>query len=243
MKTRAVILAAGRGSRLGVLTAERPKCLLEVGGEPLLHWQLRALRGAGIEDIAIVTGYRRDLLASAGLVEFHNPRWRHTNMVSSLECASPWLAQGPCIVSYSDIFYHSEAVSALLRSEAPIALTYDPHWHALWERRFDDPLLDAETFRRNADGSLAEIGGRPKTLAEVEGQYMGLLLFRPQAWAALQAFRDRLDPELRAQMHLTGTLRGLLEQGQLKIDALPYLGVWGEVDGERDLSVYQGVVF
>lgn len=243
MNTRAIILAAGRGSRLGALTAEGPKCLLEVGGQALLQWQLRALRGAGIEEIAIVTGYRRERLASFGLTEFHNPRWQHTNMVSSLECASPWLENGPCIVSYSDIFYHSAAVSALLQSAAALALTYDPHWQALWERRFGDPLADAETFRRHADGSLAEIGGRPRSLSEVEGQYMGLLLFRPEAWAALGAFRRRLDPELRARMHFTGSLQGLLEQGGLRIEALPYEGVWGEVDNEQDLRAYQGIEF
>lgn len=243
MNARAIILAAGRGSRLGALTADRPKCLLAVGGQPLLLWQLRALRGAGIEEIAIVTGYRREWLTSFGLTEFHNPQWQHTNMVSSLECASPWLEQGPCIVSYSDIFYHRTAVSALLQSVAPLALTFDPHWQALWERRFGDPLFDAETFRRNADGSLAEIGGRATSLSEVQGQYMGLLLFRPEAWAALGAFRRRLDPELRARMHLTGSLQGLLDQGGLRIDAVPYEGVWGEVDGEQDLQAYQDTEF
>lgn len=108
---KAIILAAGRGSRMKSLTDERPKCMVELRGKTLLEWQLAALRDAGIREIAIVTGYKRELLAEQGLVEFHNPRWAQTNMVSSLACAEAWLQDEPSIVSYSDIFYSPAAFS------------------------------------------------------------------------------------------------------------------------------------
>ena len=147
---KAIILAAGRGLRMRDLTDERPKCLVEMRGKVLLDWQLEALRGAGVSDIAIVAGYKSELLSNRGLVEFQNPRWAETNMVSSLACAQEWLLSEPCIVSYSDIFYEALAVESLIKSTARLAITYDPHWLKLWEKRFDDPLLDAETFRLNS---------------------------------------------------------------------------------------------
>ena len=58
---KAIILAAGRGSRMGNLTDESPKCLVELRARPLLEWQLMAIREAGIDDIAIVNGYKREL--------------------------------------------------------------------------------------------------------------------------------------------------------------------------------------
>ena len=61
---RGIILAAGRGSRMKHLTSERPKCMVKLQGKPLIEWQLEALRAAGIDDIAIVTGYRHELLSS-----------------------------------------------------------------------------------------------------------------------------------------------------------------------------------
>ena len=64
---KAIILAAGRGSRMKNLTDDRPKCLVELRGKALLDWQLAALREAGIEQAAIVTGYRRELFADRGL--------------------------------------------------------------------------------------------------------------------------------------------------------------------------------
>ena len=59
---KAIILAAGRGSRMKELTEEIPKCLLEVEDKALLDRQIESLRGAGIDEIAIVTGYKRELL-------------------------------------------------------------------------------------------------------------------------------------------------------------------------------------
>jgi NDP-sugar pyrophosphorylase family protein len=58
MIDRAVVLAAGRGSRLGSLTESTPKPLIEVGGESLISHVLKAIRGAGIYEVVVVTGYR-----------------------------------------------------------------------------------------------------------------------------------------------------------------------------------------
>ena len=236
---KAIILAAGRGSRMKSLTDERPKCLVELRGKPLLEWQLESLRAAGISDIAVVTGYKRELLAGRGLSEFHNPRWAETNMVSSLACAESWLQGEPCIVSYSDIFYSPVAVQSLINCEAALAVTYDPNWLQLWTERFGDPLLDAETFRLSATKTLAEIGNKPQSVDDVQGQYMGLLRFTPEGWAEVVRLRAELSPQQRDSMHMTNTLQRVIDAGRVPIEAVAYTGEWGEVDSSEDLSVYQ----
>ena len=112
------------------------------------------------------------MLASRGLTEFYNSRWAETNMVSSLACAEDWLKLEPCIVSYSDIFYGSYAVKSLMKSGAPLALTYDPNWLQLWKRRFGS-ITDAETFRLTSEGTLADIGNKPNSVGEVQGNIWG----------------------------------------------------------------------
>ncbi|TKJ81058.1 nucleotidyl transferase [Pseudomonas koreensis] len=236
---KAIILAAGRGSRMKSLTDERPKCLVELRGKPLLEWQLESLRAAGISDIAVVTGYKRELLAGRGLSEFHNPRWAETNMVSSLACAESWLQGEPCIVSYSDIFYSPVAVQSLINCEATLAVTYDPNWLQLWTERFGDPLLDAETFRLSATHTLAEIGNKPQSVDDVQGQYMGLLRFTSEGWAEVVRLRAELSPQQRDSMHMTNTLQRVIDAGRVPIEAVAYTGEWGEVDSSEDLSVYQ----
>jgi len=236
---KAIILAASRGSRMKSLTDERPKCLVGLRGKALLDWQLEALREAGIREIAIVTGYKRELLTNRGLTEFHNPRWADTQMVSSLACAQEWLQSGPCVVSYSDIFYDAKAVVSLMKCSAQIAVTYDANWLDLWKKRFGDPLLDAETFRLNPDQTLAEIGNKPVSVNEVQGHYMGLLLYKPEGWAEVLRIRAQMTPSESDRMHMTGALQKVIEAGIVPVQAVPYEAEWGEIDSADDLVAYQ----
>ena len=235
---KAIILAAGRGSRMQDMTDDRPKCLLQLHDKSLLDRGIESLKAAGITEIAIVTGYKREMLADRATTEFHNARWMETNMVSSLACAAEWLQSAPCIVAYSDIFYEPSAVASLMAHSADLAVTYDPHWLELWTNRFGDPLLDAETFRLNGDGTLAEIGNKPESLDEIEGQYMGLLRFTPRAWAEVERLRSSLPEQTRDAIHMTGTLNKLIGFGRISIAAVPYTEPWGEVDFADDLSFY-----
>lgn len=235
---KAIILAAGRGSRMKNLTDDHPKCLVRLRGKTLLDWQLQSLQAAGIHEIAIVTGYKRELLTDRGLVEFFNPRWEETNMVSSLACAQAWLQDEPCVVSYSDIFYSPTAVQSLADSPAALAVTYDPNWLELWTKRFGDPLLDAETFRLTQEGVLLEIGNTPRSVEEVQGQYMGLLRFTPEGWAEVERIRQTLTPEQCDRMHMTGTLQKVIDARRVAIAGIAYEGEWGEIDSVQDLSAY-----
>ncbi|MBF0305367.1 MAG: phosphocholine cytidylyltransferase family protein [Alphaproteobacteria bacterium] len=236
---KAIILAAGRGSRLGELTDGRPKCLVELAGQPLLRRQIAALRDGGVERIAIVRGYRGEMLDGFGAAFFENPRWSQTNMVMSLAQAAPWLREGPCVVSYSDIFYPPDIVRELAAAPAAIAISYDVHWLDLWTRRFADPLSDAETFAVDGTGRVVEIGAKPRGLEEVKGQYMGLLRIAPEGWGWIEALLAEIGPEAADRLDMTGLLRRLVAAGR-PVLGVPFSGVWGEVDSASDLAVYEG---
>ena len=236
---RAIILAAGRGSRLKELTDDKPKCLVELKGKTLLSRQLDSLRSAGVSEIGIVTGYKKELLKPYGLHEFYNQRWQETQMVASLREASRWLREGPCIVSYSDIFYDAIAVTRLLEAEADLAVAYDPDWRQLWEGRFEKPLLDAETFQLRSDGTLAEIGNVPSSIEEVEGQYVGLLSFTPKSWDAFQDVIDTLYGPARDKIDMTAALNKLIQKDEIALHGVAIEGLWGEVDHPSDLLFYE----
>ncbi len=237
---KALILAAGRGKRMNHMTENCPKALIEINSKSLLDMQIFALQDAGIEEVAIITGYKNEMLEGKTAMTFHNSRWNQTNMVSSLECAAAWLEGGDCIVSYSDIFYNTAAVLSLVNCNESAAITYDINWRQLWENRFTDPLLDAETFRLSRDGYLLEIGNTPATMEEIEGQYMGLLLFTPIFWQECERIRYSLLQDTRDSMDMTGMLQRVIDEGNLRIRAIPYDGEWGEVDRIEDLQAYAG---
>jgi L-glutamine-phosphate cytidylyltransferase len=239
---RAVILAAGRGQRLGPLGQNRPKCMVELGGRPLIERQIAALRRAGADEIGVVRGYRAEMIDFPGLVYFANERWRETNMVMSLAAAAPWLSSGPVIVGYGDIFYRNDLVRRMTLAPGQLIVAYDRAWRGLWSRRFGDPLSDAETFRVSAEGRLLEIGGKTTRIEEIEGQYMGLLKFTPPAWSAVEAVLSGLGEPLCNRLDMTGLLRRLLEQNGIAIDTLGTDGQWGEIDSPEDAALYESMV-
>lgn len=239
---RALILAAGRGSRMRHLGDERPKCLVELAGWPLLERQMAALRRGGCTEIAVVRGYRAEMLERPGLHAFTNERWAETNMVSSLAAAAEWLRAGPVIVSYADIFYRAALVRGLAGAAGELVIAYDRQWRDLWSRRFADPLSDAETFRVDASGRLLEIGGKTQHIEDIQGQYMGLLKFTPAAWRAVEALRGPLEERVRDKLDMTGMLRRLLAEGSLPITTFGTDGQWGECDNPGDVELYESML-
>lgn len=238
---KGLILAAGRGSRMGERTNDRPKCMVDLLGQPLLHRQVAALRAGGVDQIGIVRGYRADSIAVDGVDYFENMRWASTNMVMSLACARQWLATAPVIVSYSDIFYTGDLVAQLDAEPGDLVVAYDTQWLSLWKRRFADPLSDAETFRTNAMGRLLEIGTRAASLEEIRGQYMGLLKFTPTAWQVVDTILTEMPEAIRDKLDMTSLLRLLLER-DFPIATLSTSGQWGEVDSPSDITVYEAMV-
>jgi choline kinase len=239
---RAIILAAGRGSRMGHLGGDRPKCLVELEGKPLIERQIAALRRGGVDEIGVVRGYRSEMIDFPGLSYFANQRWAGTNMVMSLAAAAPWLRTGPLIVSYADIFYRSELVRGLASAPGQLVITYDREWRRLWTRRFADPLADAETFRIDAAGQLLEIGGKTARMDDIEGQYMGLFKFTPAAWSAVEALLSTLDSSVRDRLDVTRLLRLLIAGKQLPISTFGTNGQWGEIDNPEDVALYRDMV-
>jgi choline kinase len=238
---KAIILAAGRGCRMGNMTAEQPKCMTQFAGKALVKWQLDALTGAGVREIGIVRGYLADKLLLPDIKTFYNERWAATNMVMSLACADIWLKNEPCIVSYSDIVYGSSCVQMLIDVDCDLAITYDPNWLKLWQVRFANPLSDAETFKTDNDGYLVEIGSKASCVDEIKGQYMGLLRFTPTGWGMVEQYLEELLPDQRDKLDMTSLLRALISRSA-KIKAVPIASQWFEVDNENDLNAYKLII-
>jgi choline kinase len=120
--TRAIVLAAGVGSRLWPLTADRPKCLLEVGGRTILDRQVRDLHDCGISDVVVVIGYRGDMVRRQNAIRcIDNPRFEHTNSLYSLWLARDELAPGALILN-SDVVAPRRLFDRLIGAPAPDAI-------------------------------------------------------------------------------------------------------------------------
>lgn len=242
---QAIILAAGRGSRLSPYTDESPKCLLSFAGRRLLDWQLAALRANGVHDVGIVCGYRAHSFDSMGLKRWDNPRWHETNMVYSLLCAREALEScDGMVVSYGDIVYEPRVVATLLDTPGDMVTVVDRRWLSLWKLRFADPLKEAESLKMDDARQVHEIGRPAASLEEIEGQYIGLLRFSRKGLDALLGFLDRADPHAAWLMgrsletcYMTDMLRGLIQAGHA-ITGAEIDGGWLEFDSVSDYDLY-----
>lgn len=129
----AVVLAAGEGTRLHPYTLDRPKCLVEVGGRPLLGRALAALAAAGLTDVVVVTGYREDVLlgfladqAGSGVRvrTVRNDEYARTNNAYSL-----WTARtsvpGPFVLLDGDLLFAPEVVERVLAAPGEVVVAVD----------------------------------------------------------------------------------------------------------------------
>lgn len=242
--TRAIILAAGQGTRLRPLTDALPKCLVPLAGKALLERQFEALDQCGISEKLVIGGYCAQAIIDRGYPCRKFSGYAQTNMVGTLFSAESWLTgDDDLIIAYGDIIYTAENLFALLSSNAPIAVMIDQNWHAYWSARLSDPLSDAETLRMDDDNRILELGKKPHSLDEIQGQYTGLVKVRTDQIQPMINLYHRLDPTATydgqpySHMYLTSLLQAMIDQG-FDIRAVNVHGGWLETDTVDDLRLY-----
>lgn len=244
---KALILAAGQGTRLRPLTEDRPKCLVELAGKSLLERQATVLRRAGVNDLTVVSGYRADQIAALGFATRVNQRFASTNMVATLFSAEDLMVDGQdLLICYGDIVYEDRVLSSLLAVNAPVTVMIDRQWLRYWRIRLDDPLADAETLKLGEGGRLRELGKKPRDYSEIEGQYIGLIKIRADHVAKFKqvyALMDRAaiyDDKDFDNMYMTSFIQYLIDHAW-DVRVADTDNGWLEVDSVTDLQRYEAM--
>ncbi|EPJ48870.1 MAG: nucleotidyl transferase [Osedax symbiont Rs2] len=245
--TRALILAAGQGTRLRPLTNDKPKCLVPLLGKTLLSRQIQTLDQAGITDILIATGYQAKKIEKLGYPTSYNPRYSTTNMVESLFTAIDFISQGgDLVIGYGDIVYQPENLAALLACDNDIALMIDAKWRDLWALRIENPLDDAETLLINSEGFVTELGKKPDNYEQIQGQYTGLIKIRSDKIDDFVSFYRELNRKVEYDhkdfdnMYMTSFLQLLIDAGW-QAKAVVVNSGWLEGDTVEDLMQYENM--
>jgi choline kinase len=230
---KAIILSAGQGSRLGRLTEDRPKCLIDFGGKTLLDRQLDTLAANGVEEAAVVTGFRDDQIEAAlarrrggpRVQTIYNPFYKVADNTGSLYMARLELA-GDCLVWNGDTLVSNGLMAKVLANRQPgICVTID---------RKDSYDADDMKVVVDADGRLKQIGKRIST--GVNAESIGLLAFRD---GGAERFRDAIDEAIRTPEGTTIWYLRVSHQIAQRDDVgtLDISGEkWGEVDFPEDVE-------
>lgn len=224
---QAVILAAGRGSRMNGESREIPKCLLEVGGRQLIEHQLDALAEHGIEDVCVVTGYRADLIErrlGRRATTIKNEIWDRTNSLFSLSLTRNWVV-GDVVVINCDVLAHPDIFDRLLNNEKGSRFVYDS------DSGDDDEHMKV-TFAK--DRTLTAMSKKMRS-ADVQGENVGMLYIAADDTEAL--FGHASDVLAAGGLHtwLASAVERLAASANvtgIDIRDLP----WTEIDFPKDLQ-------
>mgnify|MGYP001181573715 FL=1 len=242
---RALILAAGQGTRLQPLVNNKPKALVGLLGTSLLDRQVSVLNAANVTDIHVVVGYHAQQIQQLGFSCSVNPHYASSNMVTSLFCAFPFIKQvGDLIISYGDIVYELDNLQQVIDSDAEISIMIDKGWRQYWQLRFTDPLTDAESLILNDDNTIAQLGKKTQTYTDIQGQYTGLIKVRSDKIEEFIAFYQQLDRKKIYDgqdfdnMYMTSFLQ-LLIDAKWQVQAVCVNHGWLEVDSVSDIELYE----
>lgn len=219
---RAVILAAGTGSRLGRASEGLPKGLLQVGGRPLIHRQLDVLAEAGVSPVAVVVGHAADLVRESvgqGADFVFNPRYKATNSLYSFLLTRGWV-QGPVLILNSDVLFDPELLERLLKA-GPDSLAFDS----------SSGYAPEHMKVRVSAGSVV---GMSKELSreETAGENVGMLYLSERSAQAVYARGEELVAAGREKAFLAEAVQEVLPLKAVDVAGIP----WTEIDTPHDLE-------
>lgn len=240
----AIVLAAGTGTRLGALTAEKPKTMLEFAGRPLIEHQLAAFRRAGVDRIVIIGGYRDEQLPSEGVIRYRNARFAETNMVETLMAARTEL-DGDVLITYGDVIFEDRVLERMLASKADIGVAVDMDWRPYWLARFGNLETDVETLEMAPDGRITRIGQPDPSPEQLHARYVGMIRLSPRGAETVKDVYDRTRAERLGgpwqtsksfeKGYMTDLLQELIDRAQ-RVEGIRIERGWLEFDTVDDVE-------
>lgn len=218
-----IYLAAGRGSRLGDLTADRPKAMIEAGGMPLVDRSLGYLREAGFDRIVAVTGHAATKFDEYDVEQVFNPKWDTENNITSLHAVRDIVEHG-CVIVNCDLLFEPALATALAETQGTAILV-------------DDVLkVDEESMKTttNSDGNLDRLH-KSLPLDEAVGEYIGLTRIDPQDGPRLKEILEEFIADGNVQVYYEDAIEALAKERPVRIERIGGT-LWVEIDDHEDLA-------
>lgn len=228
----AIILSAGQGSRLLPVTEKLPKCLIHFGGKSLIRWQIEALAANGVTDIAVVTGFKTEMveaelasMAGVSVRPLFNPFFHVADNLGSC-----WMARdemvGDFIILNGDTLVSPEIVGRLVDgAREPITVTVDTK-----------PVYDEDDMKVERMGDRLLAIGKKLSRARANAESIGMLAFRGKGGAR---FRAEVETMMRTSAGVSNwylkAIDRLAGDGIVSTVSIEGLG-WAEVDYLKDLK-------
>lgn len=240
---KAIILAAGQGTRLKKYTENLPKGMLSFMGKTIIERQIEMYRSCGIVDIVIVTGFAADKIIYEGVKYYHNDKFAETNMVESLMAAKEEF-NDDVIVSYSDILFEEQMLEGMIEKTADFACAVDDNWKEYWKLRYGKVDFDTESLAIDNQNNITELGLENPPIEIIDARYVGLLKFSKEGLSYIvhtmeEAYKGYEDKPWQQsgktvrKAYMTDLLNSVIESGR-EVKAVHFKNGWIEFDTNED---------
>ena len=240
---KAIILAAGQGTRLKKYTENLPKGMLSFNGKTIIERQIEIYKQCGITNIVIVRGFAADKITYSGVKYYTNEKYADTNMVESLMTAKDEFNED-VIVSYSDILFSENMLKQMIQNKDDFACAVDDNWKFYWQKRYGRIDFDTESLKIGKDDNITELGLENPPLEEISARYIGLLKFSSDALnvivdimnKAYKQFEDtpwQQSGKTVRKAYMTDLLNAVIESGE-SVKAVHFNNGWIEFDTNED---------
>ena len=238
---RAIILAAGSGLRLGEFTQDIPKTLVDVNGESILERQISLLKEYGINEIFVVTGYKREKHVLKNIEYIFNARYSETEQLTSMMVARGKIF-GDVLIIFGDIIFDSDILKQVLASNDDITIPIDLDWKKSYE---EEPNKPADIFWLNRK-EIGKISAKEISLESKNevGEFLGIIKLSAAGSKILVKKYEELEKSHTGKFHdadslekakLVDILQELIDS-KVKISPLTISGKWCEIDTPKDLE-------
>ncbi len=240
---KAIILAAGQGTRLKKYTENLPKGMLSFMGKTIIERQIEIYRKCGIEDIIVVRGFAADKIDYEGIKYYTNEDYANTNMVESLLAARAEF-NDDVIISYSDILFEENMLKTMMIEKTDFAVAVDVDWKKYWQKRYGKIDFDTESLSIDKNGNITELGLEGPKLEDIDARYIGLLKFSAKGLEYIlkvmeNAYLEYMDMPWQQsgktvkKAYMTDLLNALIENGK-SVKAVKFNNGWIEFDTNED---------
>jgi choline kinase len=240
---KAIILAAGQGTRLKKYTENLPKGMLVFAGKTIIERQIETYRKNGIEDIIIVRGYAAEKIDYKNVKYYTNDEFDKTNMVESLLTAKEEF-DDDIIVSYSDILFSDDMLKGMMDSDGHFVVAVDQDWQEYWEMRYGRVGFDTESLEIDEGGNIISLGLPDVSPDIIDARYVGILKFSREGLMKILDIMNRDYNEYRSkpwkqsgktirQAYMTDLLQALIDEGE-PVKAQVFHHGWLEFDTNED---------
>jgi phosphoenolpyruvate phosphomutase len=240
--SKALIIAAGLGSRLKKHTENLPKCMLDFGGKTLLQRQLDSYKKCGVKDISLIRGYKKEKINYKGIKYFENKDYKENNILNSIFYAEK-VINGNIIISYSDILFDQSVVQRTLESNHDISVVVDIDWRGYYVGRKDHPISEAENVIFNSNNEVEKIGKINTGKEEVHGEFIGMIKLSNRGTEIFKEHFHRLKKiywnksfqraKIFQKAYLTDFIQELVDIG-IKVHCVIIESGWKEIDTVED---------